>query len=67
MIGDCTYAKPLREESERLHIHPDDLNGLVSLERMVRIVESIKTWKSKAGSLRWVKIYAICEGLVDEE
>ena len=67
MIVDGTYARTFGEVPERLHIHPDDLNGLVSLDRLVRIVEAIKSGKSKESSLRWIDIYAICEELDDDE
>ncbi|GBO89208.1 hypothetical protein [Marinobacter salsuginis] len=67
MIVDGTYARTFGEVPEKLHIHPDDLNGLVSLDRLVRIVEAIKAGKSSVTGLRWVDVYAICEELDDDE
>lgn len=67
MIVDGTYARTFGEVPEQLHMHPDDLNGFVSFDRMGRIVEAIMSGHSSASTLRWIDVYAICEQLDDDE
>ncbi|WP_138437969.1 hypothetical protein [Marinobacter shengliensis] len=65
LIVDGSYARSFGDVPEQLYIHPDHLNGVVSLERLAAVVEALKS--SHVSKCRWLDIYTFLEQLDDEE
>lgn len=65
LIVDGSYARSFGDVPEQLYIHPDDLTGVVSLERLAAVVEALKS--SHVSKCRWLDIYAFPEQLDHQE
>lgn len=60
-VFNVTEGNVSDDYSEDLFIHPQDLSGIISMDRMVTIAHGMSACKTS--SLRWIDIYAFPEGL----
>lgn len=59
------FVDQLENPKESLHLHPDDLSGVFSWDRLQRLLAALED--SKYSSLRWIDVFDPFEIITEEE